>query len=904
MTSATQVSNEALPQYAQVAVPVHLTRTFTYRLPAAMQRAARVGSRVMIQFGAKPTTGYIVALSSRLREGTSLIESEIKDVQELLDVEPPLTPEVLEITRWVADYYATPWGEVMRAALPAGINATVEQTVSITLAGREELESAPPAGMSVPPASSPFGRGWVRVRSLAGGLGKPNTNAIATDDKLKLIGHKSITTNARTRALRLLADEGEFELGAFRLRIGATQTPKWLRDLEHEGLIERSYRTRLLPTRAKRRRAVRLKSGYAGVPPASLPSDQRSDQQRDAETQTGKQAGRLRTQRLTEAQQRTIKALRANQSTMAIADLIKAANISESVVRTLRKKGLVEEFEEEMRRDPLARAELPVSEHFQLTSAQLAALTAIEAPLNHRRFVPILLHGITGSGKTEVYIRAMRAALDLGRGAMMLVPEIALTPILSRRLRAHFGDQIAIFHSSLSKGERFDEWSRLRSGEARVVLGTRSAVFGPVKDLGVIIIDEEQDSSYRQEESPFYHARDTAIVRAQKESAVVVLGSATPSLESFHNAQTGKYKYVQLPDRIANRPLARAEIIDMREVFARRKKPAIFSDELLSAIAETHSRGEQTIILLNRRGYSSFILCRSCGESIECPNCDVTLTYHRGDHTLVCHYCNHHQRAPSQCPACGSKYIYYVGEGTEQVEDLLRKRFPNLRIGRIDRDTKSRRHEFEKTLLDFGKGEIDLLVGTQMLAKGHDFPNVTLVGVISADAGLALPDFRAAERTFQLITQVAGRAGRGDLPGRVLIQTYHPHHYALRHATTQDYRGFYDEEIRHRRNHGYPPFVALALLLVRHKDAARALSTAQELRNVLNEANRDHSSRILGPAPAPFARLRGEHRIQLLLKSRSRKQMRAVIDQALKEFEDRGGESRSVTLEIDPVSMM
>jgi len=436
------------------------------------------------------------------------------------------------------------------------------------------------------------------------------------------------------------------------------------------------------------------------------------------------------------------------------------------------------------------------------------------------------------------------------------------------------------------------------------VLGTRSAVFGPVKDLGVIIIDEEQDSSYRQEESPFYHARDTAIVRAQKESAVVVLGSATPSLESFHNAQTGKYKYVQLPDRIANRPLARAEIIDMREVFARRKKPAIFSDELLSAIAETHARGEQTIILLNRRGYSSFILCRSCGESIECPNCDVTLTYHRGDHTLVCHYCNHHQRAPSQCPACGSKYIYYVGEGTEQVEDLLRKRFPNLRIGRIDRDTKSRRHEFEKTLLDFGKGEIDLLVGTQMLAKGHDFPNVTLVGVISADAGLALPDFRAAERTFQLITQVAGRAGRGDLPGRVLIQTYHPHHYALRHATAQDYRGFYDEEIRHRRNHGYPPFVALALLLVRHKDAARALSTAQELRNVLNEANRDHSSRILGPAPAPFARLRGEHRIQLLLKSRSRKQMRAVIDQALKEFEDRGGESRSVTLEIDPVSMM
>src|SRR5438046_509426 len=375
-------------------------------------------------------------------------------------------------------------------------------------------------------------------------------------------------------------------------------------------------------------------------------------------------------------------------------------------------------------------------------------------------------------------------------------------------------------------------------------------------------------------------------------------------METFHNAQTGKYKYVQLPERIANRPLARAEIIDMREVFARRKKPAIFSDELLSAIAETHSRGEQTIILLNRRGYSSFILCRSCGESIECPNCDVTLTYHRGDQTLVCHYCNHHQRAPSQCPACGSKYVYYVGEGTEQIQELLSKRFPRLRIGRIDRDTKSRRHEFEKTLLDFGKGEIDMLVGTQMLAKGHDFHNVTLVGVVSVDAGLALPDFRAAERTFQLITQVAGRAGRGELPGRVLIQTYHPNHYALKHATVQDYQGFYDEEIRHRRNHGYPPFVALALLLVRHKDAARANATAQQLRQALVEANGDHACRILGPAPAPFARLRGEHRVQLLIKSRSRKQMRAVIDRAFQSLSKAGHDLRAVTLEIDPNSMM
>jgi primosomal protein N' (replication factor Y) len=833
MTSAVQVSNEPVPHYAQVAVPVHLDKTFTYRLPPPIQRAARVGSRVMVQLGTKPVTGYIVALLPRLRSGTSLIESEIKDVQELLDVDPPLTPDVLEVTRWVADYYSAPWGEVMRAALPAGINTTVEQTVSITTRGREDLP----------------------------------------------ILVKNGDTRVGTRALRVLADEGEFEVNAFYLRMGAGKTPKWLRELETEGLIERSYRTRSTAMGAKSRKAVRL------VDP-EVADSQATDK------------------RVTKAQQRVIDVLRTNQDAMPVSELIKAADVSESVVRTLATKGAVEEFQEKVRRDPLLRAELPDTENFKLTNAQLEALQSIEKRLSERVFSSLLLHGVTGSGKTEVYVRAMRAALDMNRGAMMLVPEIALTPILSRRLRAHFGNQIAIFHSSLSKGERFDEWSRLRRGEARVVLGTRSAVFAPVKDLGMIIIDEEQDASYRQEESPFYHARDTAIVRAQKESAVVILGSATPSLESFHNAQAGKYQYLHLPERVANRPMARAEMIDMREVFARRKKPAVFSDELLIAIEQTHLRGEQSIILLNRRGYSSFILCRSCGESINCPNCDVTLTYHQSDRTLVCHYCNHHQRAPSQCPACGSKYIYYVGEGTEQIEEMLRKRFPALRIGRIDRDTKSRRQQFEKTLLDFGKGDLDLLVGTQMLAKGHDFPNVTLVGVVSVDAGLALPDFRAAERAFQLITQVAGRAGRGELPGRVLIQTYHPHHYALRHACAQDYAGFYDEEIRHRRNHGYPPFVALALMLVRHKDAARANATAHQLRNALVEANRDHACRILGPAPAPFARLRGEHRVQLLIKSRSRKQMRDVIDAAMKALEKDGGDLRSVTLEIDPVSMM
>ena len=620
-----QTQDESTPQFAQVAVPVHLQKLFTYKLPPLMQRSARVGSRVMVQLGTKSTPAYIVALLPRLREGTSLVESELKEVQELLDVDPPLTAEVLEITRWVADYYAAPWGEVMRAALPAGLNASVEQTIVITDRGRAAIES--PQLADTPP----------------------------------------------NRGLTLLANEGEVELNALMVRMGVTRTPKWLRELESDGLIERGYRTIASAARAKRRRAVRLDQN-------ELPNGR---------------AEEAPIQRTTAAQQRALDALKSAGGELSVVELVERASISESVIKTLLRNRLVTEFEEEVRRDPLAHAKLPPADSFVLTDAQTMALSLIEDALKARAFSPTLLHGVTGSGKTEIYIRAMYRALEMDRGAMMLVPEIALTPILSRRLRAHFGEEIAIFHSSLSKGERFDEWSRLRAGEARIVLGTRSAVFAPVKELGLIIIDEEQDSSYRQEESPFYSARDAAIVRAQKESAVVVLGSATPSLESFHNAHTGKYEYVQLPDRIANRPLARAVVVDMREVFARRRKPTVFSDELLEAIDATHSRKEQTIILLNRRGYSSFILCRSCGNSIECPNCDVTLTYHRGDQTLVCHYCNHHQRAPTVCPSCGSKYIYYVGEGTEQVEELLRKRFPRMRLGRIDRDTKARRREFE-----------------------------------------------------------------------------------------------------------------------------------------------------------------------------------------------------------------
>ena len=826
----TQLADAGEPRYAEVAVPVHVSSTFVYRLPVSMRHIAQPGSRIVVPLGRKLVTGYIVSLSENLRSETSLQESDIKDAKEILDVVPLVTPELLELTRWVAEYYLAPWGEVIKAALPPGISPTIEQFVSITENGRAELTNSPSAD----------------------------------------------TPTTKRRLLQLLGELEEVSLAVVSAEFGSAAS-RLARELEREGLLEITQRAGSEFVKAKHQRRVRLIKAIDTL--------------------------NIEGRKLTEAQLKVIAALK-DQESLALPELLNSAKVSSSSVDTLQKRGIVEVFEEKLRRDPFGDVTFERSGDYQLTAAQQSVLKELDEPLRAQAYAPFLLHGVTGSGKTEIYIRAMRVVLQLGRSALMLVPEIALTPVFSRRLRMHFGDKVAIFHSSLSRGERFDEWTRVRNGEARIVIGTRSAIFAPIKNLGLVIVDEEHESTYRQQDSPQYNGRDTAIVRAQKESAVVILGSATPSLESFHNASAGKYRYLELPNRLADRPMAVAEIIDMRAAFARHHKPAVFSDELLQAIAETHKKGEQSIILLNRRGYSSFVLCRSCGESIQCPNCDVTLTYHRSEKVIICHYCNHREAAPSKCPSCEGKYIYYVGEGTEQIEEKLKTLFPALRIARIDRDTTSRRTAFEKSLLDFSEGKIDMLVGTQILAKGHDFPNVTLVGVVSVDAGLALPDFRAAERTFQLLTQVAGRAGRGDRAGKVLIQTYHPYHYALRHASGQDYAGFYQEEIRHRQNHTYPPFVALASLLVHGADLARVRADALELRKELDRANADRTARILGPAPAPLPRLKGEYRVQLLVKCRNRQKLRKILDAALKTLKDQGVSLRSINVEIDPVSIM
>jgi primosomal protein N' (replication factor Y) len=534
------------------------------------------------------------------------------------------------------------------------------------------------------------------------------------------------------------------------------------------------------------------------------------------------------------------------------------------------------------------------------TKAQGEALGVVREALAARRFETVLLHGVTGSGKTEVYLRAAAETLALGRTVLFLVPEIALTPFLLRAVRERFGSEVAVVHSELGAGERHDEWWRIRQGGPRIVVGARSAVFAPLQNLGLVVVDEEHESSYKQEDSPRYHARNVAVMRARLEGAVALLGSATPSLESVVNVQKGKYRLATLPERVLDRPLAAAQVVNLRDVL-RAGGDGILTPPLREALAARIARQEQALVLLNRRGYATSLLCRECGEQALCPQCSVSLTLHHGGRTALCHYCGHRQPPPPSCPTCGGEYLRLQGYGTEKVLEILQDAFPGVPMDRLDRDRVGRRGELEKILLAFEKGETRVLVGTQMIAKGHDFPGVTLVGVVDADVGLGLPDFRAAERTFALLTQVAGRAGRGDRAGEVLLQTHLPEHYALRSACAQDHQAFFEAEKEFRRTMAYPPFAALVNLVFHGAQPARTAAEAREVADALRVLA-PGVFRVLGPAPAALARLRGEHREQVLLKG-DRAAMRSAVRDVLTR---RYGPLRwpGVVVDVDPMSVL
>jgi primosomal protein N' (replication factor Y) len=493
-------------------------------------------------------------------------------------------------------------------------------------------------------------------------------------------------------------------------------------------------------------------------------------------------------------------------------------------------------------------------------------------------------------------------AIARGRSALLLVPEIALTPAMAGQFYSRFGDRVAILHSAFSDSERADQWRRIRAGGASVVVGTRSGVFAPVRDLGLIVVDEEHDGSYKQEENPRYNGRDVAIVRARASNACVVLGSATPSMESRFNASSGKYTLLELPGRIAERPLPKVHIVDMRQEFLETRRHATFSRALIEAIRERLSNNEQAMVLLNRRGFSSFVACRACGARVECINCALTLTWHRRDRRLLCHFCGYAEKVPTVCPKCQSEHIHFMGIGSERVEDELHGEFPEAKIARLDRDTVTGKRQFEDILNNFRERNFDILVGTQMIAKGHDIPNVTLVGVVSADVGLGMPDFRAAERTFQLLTQVAGRAGRGHLPGVVYMQTINPDHYAIRLAAAQDYTAFFDKELQFRRFMNYPPFSAMANVLVRAAKQEDALRMSTELGHHLTPA--PENMKIMGPAEAPVPRLKAEYRYQMLIKSGSRKLLNSWLNRAKDFARDQKWGATALVIDVDPLTLL
>jgi primosomal protein N' (replication factor Y) len=673
-----------------------------------------------------------------------------------------------------------------------------------------------------------------------------------------------------------LTDQEQAELATLRLVDDSPTRPRKKRSNESatETLVRRGY---LTAREVLRHRKTRMQKIVAWRPDT-------------AERPTGQPEKRVR------------EVLTDTRGPLSLEVLLEKASVTPRVIKRLESAGMLITWEE-----PIVPGEDPWDTDFTpptnvLNAEQKEALAEIWRWLVAGEFAAGLLHGVTGSGKTEVYLGAIEATLSRGKTAIVLVPEIALTLWVGRLVRARFGEGVAVLHSGLPDIERAREWWRARHGDARVVVGTRSAVFAPLENLGLIIVDEEQESSYKQEETPRYNGRDTAVYRAHLENAVVLLGSATPSLETYHNARAGKYHLLQLTSRVENRPLAEVRVVDLREEFRRQHRAAPVSESLHAAIALRLEERTQAMVLINRRGYSWSLLCRSCGAFVQCENCSIALTYHKSRQRLECHYCGYSILPPKQCPKCSAEYMYFVGDGAERVEEYLREQFPVARVARLDRDTVRTKREYQQVLGAFANGEIDILVGTQMVAKGHDFQRVTLVGVVAADLALGRPDFRAAERTFQLLTQVAGRAGRGELAGEVLVETYYPEHYAIQHAAQQDYVSFYEKEAHFRRVLHYPPFVGLANVLVRDRKIENAIRWSRALAGHFAPFE-ERGVKVLGPAAAPLARLRRDYRFQFVLKSPHRAVLAKALAGALDFCAAKRIPETAVIVDVDPTTL-
>ena len=818
-------------EIVDVAVPVGIRKTFAYSVPKSFREKIAPGMRILVPFGRKVVTGYVIGSLTHEQVGAI----RLKAVQDLLEPKASITPALVETALWVSRHYFAPPGEVFRALFPAGSQISGERTASLTAKTATLLQ------------------GGLRPVGL-----QPQEEAL----------------------LAILAEEPSLSVKELVKRSGVRGGEAWVESLAAAQWIQLEMHMEAPKVKVKEQLGIRSIEGDAAAI-AALPA----------------------------AQQRLYRALEDGSEILPLQEVLKTAHCSRSAVHSLERKGLAAVAPWKIERTPEELAPAHKRPALNLTSYQQELVDGVLELMAQKRAARCLVHGVTGSGKTEVYLRLIAETLRMGQTALFLVPEIGLTPMLSRLVVSRFPGQVSLLHSGMSAGERFDQWSRIRDGAAQVVVGTRSAVFAPLQHLRLIVIDEEQDGSYKQDESPCYHAREVAWQRMQQSQGVLVLGSATPSIETFHLAAHKKdAAYFHIPERVQARPMPQVTIVHMGQEFQRAGKNVIISEPLATELSSCMERGEQAIVLLNRRGFARTLLCRSCGHVYVCPDCSISMTYHRQDNRLVCHYCGQEDAVPSLCTNCGGAYIHYSGVGTEQLESMLQEMLPTARIARLDRDTTRKRGVMRSTLFSFSERKLDILVGTQMLAKGHDFPDVTLVGVVAADAGLSFPDFRSAERTFQLLIQVAGRAGRGTMPGRVVIQSYYPDNYALQFARKQDYVGFYDQEIEFRKMMGYPPYRDLIQILVSDPDYTKATKTAERIAAAIRQRSAampgDEKTHVLGPAAAPIEKLRGNYRIQILLKHRPGANAVTLLHECFEELGRGTAPAGRIHVDVDPLSLL
>ena len=811
--------------YVEVAVALPVIGTYHYRVGQELSQKVTVGQQVLVPFGRRRLTGYILSIDEQPPSG---VEGAIRDVLKISSEECYFTAKHLPFYRWLSNYYLAPLGEVIQSALPGG---TSTRTRRVGFINEDGFSSLP----------------------------------------------ESSVTEEESAVLALLRKHSGLSLVQIRRRLPEYGVDQICRGLARKDLLV--WEDRQLEPRIKPRH-LRVVRG---------PQDLDSAKFQEAELKP---------------KEREILTL-LKEGPCLLRDLKNKVGNGYYWIRKMADRGLVSVQSEEVYRDPTGPPLVEPARPHTLTSEQQQAIRTICQALEKNCFASFLLHGVTGSGKTEVYLAVAAAAMRLGQQSLVLVPEIALTAQMEGVFRQRFQSRVAILHSGLGSGERRDEWVRVRRGEVDVVVGARSAVFAPLKRMGLVVVDEEHDGSYKQERVPRYHGRDAAVMRAKLEEAVVVMGSATPALSSYHNALQGKFRLIELPDRIDQRPLPKVAVIDMRN----QRQGELISPPLRQALAKTLAADKQALLLINRRGYANFLLCRDCGHVSHCPNCAVSLTWHRAGEKLRCHLCGLAMAAPTSCPECDVPTLKPFGFGTQRVEAEVQLLFPEARVRRMDRDTTRSKQGYRKLLHDLSRGRTDILVGTQMIAKGHDFPNITLVGVVSADIGLQWPDFRAAENTFQILTQVAGRAGRGESPGTVLVQTYNPEHYSIRFARMHDYTGFFKEEMAFRQVLDYPPYRRLALCHlagnVEKKTEDAAHRVAAKCRDLFDQRS-DYFAEVtvLGPVSAPLAKVKGKHRWQLLLKSSKvaplLKAGRELVNWGQTELR---GSGVSLSVDVDPISL-